>query len=126
MARDDRDYVDDTTVEGERPEGHATTGGSAAAGAVTGGVIGLAGGPVGAVVGAVGGAVVGAIAERIMHGQEGHEHITGDEEHYVGDHEHAGDDDGHDHRYHYDTGMRGSSTYAGEDMSARRTGGTAG
>jgi phage tail tape-measure protein len=50
-------------------ETHATTGGSAVAGAVTGGLIGLAGGPVGAAIGAVGGAIVGVAAERIMHGE---------------------------------------------------------
>jgi hypothetical protein len=50
-------------------ETHATTGGSAVAGAVTGGLVGLAGGPVGAAIGAVGGAIVGVAAERIMHGE---------------------------------------------------------
>jgi len=50
---------------------HATTGGSAAAGAVTGGVIGLAGaGPIGAAIGVVGGAIVGAISERVMHSDD--------------------------------------------------------
>jgi outer membrane lipoprotein SlyB len=82
-------------------ENHATTGGSAGAGAVTGGVVGaVGGGPVGAVVGAVGGAVVGAIGERIMHGRPGHEHIDGDEAHFVNDHEHTGDSCSHDHRFH--------------------------
>ena len=51
-------------------EHHATTAGSALAGAVTGGVIGLAGGPLGAAVGAIGGAIVGAAAERTMHHDE--------------------------------------------------------
>ena len=101
MIRDDRpiDRVDDDT-----PEGHATPGGAAAAGAVTGGVVGLAGGPVGAVVGAVGGAIAGVITERLMHGGEEHDHVEGDEEHYTDDHEHTGDADGHDHRHHYDLG----------------------
>jgi len=72
----DRVYTDDTTVEPTDAdmdsragdgEHHATTGGSAVAGAVTGGLVGLAGGPVGAVAGAVGGAIVGAAAERVMH-----------------------------------------------------------
>lgn len=59
--------VDSTAGDGEH---HATTGGSAAAGAVTGGVIGLAGGPVGAAIGAIGGAIVGAAAERMMHSDD--------------------------------------------------------
>jgi len=72
----DRIYTDETPVDATDAdmdsrvgdgEHHATTGGSAVAGAVTGGVVGLAGGPVGAVVGAVGGAIVGAAAERVMH-----------------------------------------------------------
>lgn len=82
-------------------EGHATTGGAAAAGAATGAVIGLVGGPIGAAVGAVGGAIVGAITERVMHGDEGHDHVEGDDDHYVNDHDHTGDDDGHDHSLHY-------------------------
>jgi len=61
------DDYDSTAAEGEH---HATTGGSAAAGAVTGGVIGLAGGPVGAAIGAIGGAIVGAAAERMMHSDD--------------------------------------------------------
>lgn len=84
-----------------RDEKHATTGGSAAAGAVTGGVVGaVAGGPVGGVVGAVGGALMGAAGERIMHGRPGHEHIGGDETHYSGDHEHLAENCTHDHKYH--------------------------
>lgn len=86
-------------------ETHASTGGSAAAGAVTGGAVGaVAGGPVGAVVGAVGGAIVGALSERAMHGDDDHEHVPGDEAHSRGDHDHTGDDDGHDHEFHYDLG----------------------
>src|SRR3954453_6002229 len=51
------------TREDDSGEKHATTGGSAAAGAVTGGVAGaIAGGPAGAAVGAVGGAIMGALA----------------------------------------------------------------
>ena len=50
-------------------ETHATTGGSAVAGAVTGGLVGIAGGPVGVAIGAVGGALVGVAAERIMHSE---------------------------------------------------------
>src|SRR5262245_62220778 len=87
--RDDDVIRDDTTIErvdeDTTPEGHATPGGAAAAGAVTGGVVGLAGGPVGAVIGAVGGAIAGVVTERLMHGGEEHEHFVGDEEHYTGD-----------------------------------------
>jgi phage tail tape-measure protein len=50
-------------------ETHATTSGSAVAGAVTGGLVGIAGGPVGMAIGAVGGALVGVAAERIMHSE---------------------------------------------------------
>lgn len=81
-------------------EKHATTGGSAAAGAVTGGVVGAMAGPVGAAVGAVGGAIMGAAGERVMHGRPGHEHVEGDEVHYVDDHEHLGEDCSHDHTFH--------------------------
>lgn len=96
--------------EGPR-EGHATTGGSAAAGAVTGGVVGGVGaGPVGAVVGAVGGAIVGAASERAMHGRPGHQHVEGDEAHYAGDHEHTGHTCTHDHQYHYDLGYPTDTT----------------
>ena len=85
----------------EHSEKHATTGGSAAAGAVTGGVVGaVTGGPVGAVIGAVGGAVIGAAGEPAMHGRPGHEHIDGDEAHYTGDHEHLVENCTHDHKYH--------------------------
>ena len=80
---------------------HATTGGSAAAGAVTGGVVGaIAGGPIGAVVGAVGGAAMGAAGERVMHGRPGHEHVDGDEAHYPDDHEHLAENCTHDHTFH--------------------------
>lgn len=76
----------------DEQEGHATTGGSAVAGAATGAAVGAVGaGPVGAAIGAVGGAAVGAASERAMH---------------------AGDDnkvDTHEHRW-ADTG---SCTYAG-------------
>lgn len=89
------------TREDDSGEKHATTGGSAAAGAVTGGVAGvIAGGPVGAAVGAVGGAISGAAGERIMHGRPGHEHIDGDESHHEGDHEHLAENCTHDHRFH--------------------------
>jgi len=66
--RADTDMLDDS-MDSRAGDGehHATTGGSAIAGAITGGVIGLAGGPVGAAIGAVGGAIVGAAAERTMH-----------------------------------------------------------
>ncbi len=74
MADLERDttYVDDTLVDANdadvvEGEHHATTGGSAVAGAITGGVVGLAGGPIAAVAGVIGGAIVGAAAERIMH-----------------------------------------------------------
>jgi len=67
--RADMDLDSDEPMDSRRGDGehHATTGGSALAGAVTGGVIGMAGGPVGAAVGAIGGAIVGAAAERTMH-----------------------------------------------------------
>jgi len=66
---DTTDHLHDST-EGDG-DFHATTGGSAAAGAVTGGVIGLAGaGPIGAAIGVVGGAIVGAISERVMHSDD--------------------------------------------------------
>ena len=85
----------------ERGEKHATTGGSAVAGAVTGGVVGaVAGGPVGAVVGAVGGAMMGAAGERVMHGRPGHEHIAGDEAHHADNHEHLSENCSHDHTFH--------------------------
>ncbi len=74
MADLERDtpYVDDTLVDANdahavEGEHHASTGGSAVAGAITGGVVGLAGGPIAAVAGVIGGAIVGAAAERIMH-----------------------------------------------------------
>ena len=70
MRKDERvEYTSDVD------EGHATTGGAAAAGAVTGGVIGMAAGPVGAVVGAIGGAIVGAVTEGIMHADEDHDTV---------------------------------------------------
>lgn len=97
-----------TSVEGpddheltDHEEKHATTGGSAVAGAVSGGVTGaIVGGPVGAAVGAVGGAIVGMAGERVMHGRPGHEHVEGDEVHYTDDHEHTGDNCTHDHTFH--------------------------
>jgi uncharacterized protein YcfJ len=96
----ERDPLVEREVEGD-DERHATTGGSAAAGAVTGGVVGaIAGGPVGAAVGAAAGAVIGVAGERAMHGQPGHEHVEGDEVHYSGDHEHLGDNCEHDHTFH--------------------------
>src|SRR5687767_5695003 len=82
--------------EGESPADHANTGGAAAAGAITGGVVGMTGGPLGVAAGAAAGAAMGAIMERVMHGDEGHDHIPGDEDHWSGDHEHRGDNDGHD------------------------------
>src|SRR5689334_8915424 len=91
-----RDDALDTT------EGHATTSGSAA-GVITGGAIGMAAGPVGAVMGAVGGAITGAAAEKAMHGEQGHEHVEGDEAHYRGDHECAEVVCSHDHTHHADT-----------------------
>lgn len=92
-------------------DGHATTGGAAAAGAVTGGLAGAAvGGPVGAVAGAIGGAAIGAGTERAMHGEPGHEHREGDERHFRGDHTHTGDDCNHDHTHHYDLGYGTDTT----------------
>jgi len=101
--RRDSDVVDTYTTDDVdvTEEGHATTGGAAMAGAATGAVIGLVGGPVGAAVGAVGGAIVGALTERVMHGDEGHDHVEGDDEHFLDDHDHTGDEDGHDHSFHY-------------------------
>lgn len=58
----------DNMDEPRDDESHASTGGSAVAGAATGGAIGAVGaGPIGAAVGAVGGAIVGAVSERVMH-----------------------------------------------------------
>ncbi|MGI9148747.1 MAG: hypothetical protein ACR2IK_19735 [Chloroflexota bacterium] len=94
------DDHDEQTVahEGEK---HATTGGSAVAGAVTGATVGvMAGGPVGAAVGAIGGAIMGASGERVMHGLPGHEHVEGDESHHPEDHEHLDDNCSHDHTFH--------------------------
>jgi len=74
--RDPNEPMDDTTIDDSRAgdgEHHATTGGSALAGAITGGVIGTAAGPVGTAVGAVGGAIVGAITERVMHSDDDRE-----------------------------------------------------
>lgn len=75
MADSDKDTPITERREGES---HATTGGSAGAGAVTGGVVGaVGGGPVGAVVGAAAGAAIGAAAERGMHSDDdkaAHEH----------------------------------------------------
>jgi len=73
--RADMDMDSDDSMDSRRGDGehHATTGGSALAGAVTGGVIGMAGGPIGAAVGAIGGAIVGAAAERTMHHDDDHE-----------------------------------------------------
>jgi uncharacterized protein YcfJ len=103
MERDplvEREVADDGELA-RHDEQHATTGGSAAAGAVTGGIVGaIAGGPVGAAVGAAAGAVMGVAGERAMHGQPGHEHVEGDEVHYTGDHEHLGDNCQHDHTFH--------------------------
>ena len=48
----------------------------------------------------IAGAIVGVVTERIMHGEEGHEHEAGDELHWRDDHDHTGPDDGHDHTYH--------------------------
>jgi hypothetical protein len=59
--------LEDPTLMRDTEEHHATTSGSAFAGAVTGGMIGTAAGPLGTAVGAVGGAIVGAITERVMH-----------------------------------------------------------
>jgi hypothetical protein len=39
--------------------------------------------------------------ERAMHGDDGHEHIEGDEVHTREDHVCTGMEDGHDHTYHY-------------------------
>ena len=98
-SRDSEDGRDrETTHDAEK---HATTGGSAAAGAVTGGVIGaVVGGPVGAAIGAVGGAAMGAAGERVMHGRPGHEHVEGDEVHFADDHDHVGENCTHDHTFH--------------------------
>jgi len=101
MDRNPERQSNDDVVMPEHDEKHATTGGSAAAGAVTGGVVGaVAGGPVGAVVGAVGGAVIGAAGERAMHGRPGHEHVDGDEVHWTNDHEHSDENCEHDHTFH--------------------------
>jgi phage tail tape-measure protein len=67
--RGERDREQSKSANSDDNETHATTGGSAVAGAVTGGLVGLAGGPVGAAIGAVGGAIVGVAAERIMHAE---------------------------------------------------------
>ncbi len=98
LEPDDRPEKLDVSETGGK---HATTGGSAAAGAVTGGVVGaMAGGPVGAAVGAVGGAIMGATGERVMHGRPGHEHIQGDEAHFPEDHEHFEENCSQDHTFH--------------------------
>jgi phage tail tape-measure protein len=99
MGDRNRDKMD-TPEEVVTNEGHATTGGGAVAGAVTGGAIGMAAGPVGAAVGAVGGAVAGALTEKAMHGDEGHEHVEGDEVHFRDDHTCSGTTCSHDHTYH--------------------------
>lgn len=75
VRTEDKDYRDDDMREGE---GHATTGGAAATGAITGGVVGaVGGGPIGAAIGAVGGAIVGAVAERAMHADDALDRGTG-------------------------------------------------
>lgn len=84
-----------------RDDDHATTGGASVAGAITGGLVGSVAGPLGTAIGAAGGAAAGAMMERAMHGDDGHEHLEGDEVHTREDHVCTGMDDGHDHTHHY-------------------------
>jgi len=72
--RDRADWDEATDSRSGDGEHHATTGGSALAGAVTGATVGgIGAGPIGAVVGAIGGAIVGATGERVMHSDDDHE-----------------------------------------------------
>jgi uncharacterized protein (TIGR02271 family) len=70
----------------------------------------MAAGPVGAAVGAVGGAIAGAMTEKAMHGDEGHEHVEGDELHYRDDHSCTGTSCSHDHSFHYDYASTGAAS----------------
>jgi uncharacterized protein (TIGR02271 family) len=71
MTDRENDLQEDAREGTPYPGDHATTGGSAVAGAITGGAVGAVGaGPIGAVVGAIGGAIAGAGAEKAMHADE--------------------------------------------------------